>query len=457
MFYLYYGGVPGGLGGAGLVSRGGVPWSLSPPLLSCWVRAVGVLALVRWPRCSRRCSRCGAAGSVRVRWSLPPWPARPRGPRRFPPPALASQPLARARRLPRCGSRVVVCARFPALWRRSRLLSARPAVAPVRRSVPRGLWPPGPAAAFRSACCPVALSAPAALASPTLPLSAVPASRLSVRPPRRSCAPLSLRSRLGGLALRVHFPALAAGGLVAGVLVRSLGGVLWSLSRLAPPLSSLSRVGRCPRCWCALVALARLGCWSPASSRCRRPRLLPAAPPSGRVAPWRSALALVARLANGRCRARCPGRRRVAPLARVACCRSRVGCAGCPPLWRVQVCPTSRGRCNWPLFRLLPALPLVPALVAGRRARAPGAVRAGCALVCAVPAVRCVRPGAGHLWRGAAVPLVRLVRSRLSRSRPVALVLLPRTLPTVALLARLLAGIPPKVFSSNSNLLLIIL
>ena len=62
-------------------------------------------------------------------------------------------------------------------------------------------------------------------------------------------------------------------------------------SHPAPPLSSPSRVGPCRRCWCALVALAPLGCWSPASSPCRRPRPSPAAPPSGRVAPWRSALA----------------------------------------------------------------------------------------------------------------------------------------------------------------------
>ena len=86
----------------------------------------------------------------------------------------------------------------------------------------------------------------------------------------------------------------------------------------------------------------------------------------------------------------------------------------------------------------------MPALVAGWRARAPGAVRAGRALVCAVPAVRCARPGAGHLWRGAAVPLVRLVRSRLSRSRPLPLVFLPRARrgAAVPLLAR---PPPPEV------------
>ena len=78
------------------------------------------------------------------------------------------------------------------------------------------------------------------------------------------------------------------------------------------------------------------------------------------------------------------------------------------------------------LLCLLPALRLVPALVAGWRARAPGAVRAGRALVCAVPIVRCARPRAVSIWRGAAVPLVRLVRGGRPRAGPVALVVLPR-------------------------------
>ena len=285
---------------------------------------------------------------------------------------------------------------------RGALLARRRPWPLVGAPCPVASCPPGSAVAARSACSALVLSAPAALASPTLLLPPCSSPRL-VRPPRRPVrrrrfarflaawrcrpgfrlsplrwplvpgslpllgllplvAPPAARRRAvrsGALApavRRARAPGAAAGCRV-GSRVRArlgarpalglscspffcclLGGVLWSLSRLAPPLSSLSRVGRCPRCWCALVALARLGCWSPASSRCRRPRLLPAAPPSGRVAPWRSALALVARLANGRCRARCPGRRRVAPLARVACCRSRVGCAASPKRWTAPAC-----------------------------------------------------------------------------------------------------------------------
>ena len=101
-------------------------------------------------------------------------------------------------------------------------------------------------------------------------------------------------------------------------------------------------------------------------------------------------------------------------------------------------------------------LPRVPALVTGWRARAPGAMRAGRALVCAVPAVRCARPGAGRVWRGAAVPLVRLVRSRLSRSRPLPLVVaetfgLPRagSRPAVAFLARSAPYRDPQVARSG--------
>ena len=177
-------------------------------------------------------------------------------------------------------------------------------------------------------------------------LLASPAARRSVGPPS-SGAPGRVACPGVGARVRARLRPRPAVGFPCSpfLLVASLGGAPWSLSRLAPPLSSLSRVGRCRRCSCALVALARRGCWSPASGRWRRPRPSPAAPPSGRVAPWRSALALVAPLANGRSRARCPGRRRVAPLARVACCLWWVGSAACPPLWRALACRAwPRGR-----------------------------------------------------------------------------------------------------------------
>jgi hypothetical protein len=97
------------------------------------------------------------------------------------------------------------------------------------------------------------------------------------------------------------------------------------------------------------------------------------------------------------------------------------------------------------LLCLLPALPLVPALVAGWRARAPGAVRAGRALLGPVPALRCARPGAGRVWRGAAVRVVRLVRSGFARAGPVALDHRPhsRARAALALLVRS-APTPPQ-------------
>jgi hypothetical protein len=171
-----------------------------------------------------------------------------------------------------------------------------------------------------------------------------PAVRRSVGPP--SCGAPGRVARFGvGSRVRARLrPRLAVGFPCSPfLLVASLGGAPWSLRLLpslpAPPLSSLSRAGRCPPSSFALVGLAPLGCWSPASGRWRRPPPSPAARLSGRAARWRSALVQVAPPARGRCRARWRGPPPAARLARVACCRSRAGCAVCPLRWAAPVCP----------------------------------------------------------------------------------------------------------------------
>ena len=284
-------------------------WSVLCSLVGGWLRGVG-------PR-----GRLRRAGGW---WSRRPWRGRGRCRRSGRCLLLPSSPAARRSvgpppsRAP--GRRGCLC--------RSALRP--PAAAPPPRSLRRGrprrvAWP-----GWR--CRPCTLRGLRAL---------------RVLVPRRRAPLRSLRARAsgpaagsgGGSRVRARLrPRLAVGLPCSPLFCCLLGGVSWSLSRPAPPLSSLSRVGPCRRCWCALGALAPLGCWSPASGPCRRPRPSPAAPLSGRVAPWRSALALVARLARGRCRARCSGSPPAARLARVACCLWWVGSAACPPPWRALGC-----------------------------------------------------------------------------------------------------------------------
>ena len=285
-------------------------------------------------------------------------------------------PLGRVRPAVRCW--LASCrsvAPLVAARRCAALPGRRPAVpagglAPGRRLGPRPAAPLPP-------LCPACSASPAGRARPARPR----------RPLRR---PVRSSSRV--------WPALGPPAFVPGS-PRVRGAALWSPVAPAAARGCLVPAAFSPRsaafvafscgslrrCSCALVALARLGCWSPASSPCRRPRLSPAAPPSGRVAPWRSALVQVA---GWRMVGVVPGFLAVLPRPgwRGACCLWWVGSAACPPPWLagLPMC-NSAVRCS-----LCP--PSSPA-----RARTPGAVRAGRALVCAVPALRCARPGAGHL------------------------------------------------------------
>ena len=177
---------------------------------SCWVRAVGVLALVRWPRCSalrRRCRVCSGSLVAPAVAGPPSWPA--------------PLPAARAR-FPAVGP----CSAAPAL--RSRVV--------VWRALPGSLAPlPPPVGPARCGPC-SALRAPWPVASPAPPLlfglpvarwpCALPPPRWRLRrclfPPcprsRALCSPAAplLCAAVASLAASaawryaVHFPALAA-------------------------------------------------------------------------------------------------------------------------------------------------------------------------------------------------------------------------------------------------------
>ena len=282
-------------------------------------------------------------------------------------------------------------------------------------------------------------------------------------PAARSGVGARVRARLG--------PRPAVGLSCSPLFCCLLGGPPWSLSRPVPPLSSPSRVGRCRRSSSAPVALVRLGCLSPVSSPCRRPRPSPAAPPSGRVARSPSALARVAPPASGRFRARSPGllprprwrgspaggrwwrprpvrysgTRRLAPRrpsgrggVAVACssaCFPR--CRSCPP--------SSPAGAPVPLVRSAPVTRwFAPCPLCG-------------ALGLVLSASGAARPFLWCAWCGVAVP----------RAGPAALGIVagPRRGAALSLLAQVfphleppadLAGIPSEILSSNSNLPLIL-
>ena len=182
-------------------------------------------------------------------------------------------------------------------------------------------------------------------------------------------------------------PAPPAAGCSVSVFAGSLPARGCAVSAFSPrsaafvafSCGSLTSVCVCPgRSGAAWVLVAGFGSFASASAFARPRRL-------ALGARWRSAVISVAPPASGRCPARSFGARRVARPAPVACWPCRVGCAVCPKCCFTQVCRVSshgrRRRCSRGLLlRLSSALPLVPALVAGWRARAPGAVRAGCAL-----------------------------------------------------------------------------
>ena len=225
MFHLYYGGVSGGLGGAGLVSRGGVPWLLSP------LRVVGALfsrrclaAPWRLAQPAAPCWRLAVSSSV-----ARPWPVSPLR-------SVSPAPL------------VACCAAL--CWPAGRPWPLVGAPCPVASC------PPGSAVAARSACSALVLSAPAALASPTLPLAAVlvAASLCSPAAPLLCAAAASPASLLPGAAALVS----ASRRWRLGPSCPGSLPLLGLLPLVAPPAAlvvarcGLARAGsRCAPCPCA--------------------------------------------------------------------------------------------------------------------------------------------------------------------------------------------------------------
>ena len=100
-------------------------------------------------------------------------------------------------------------------------------------------------------------------------------------------------------------------------------------------------------------------------------------------------------LACGRCRARSRDSPPVGPAARAAVPPVVGGVRGRPPPWPARHCPCRLREAVRFVRSCVRPLPRVPAVVAGPRARAPVRCAPVALPVCAVPAVRNRRPGAG--------------------------------------------------------------